>query len=195
MQSRSKHDTVAERLRRLTRNQLGLSRVGSSPAGVVFFLFLSLYPVSSLGLSLYPVRHQPSCFVSIPFLVFLSRCINSQIRNRRLTNSPAGVGSFLICLSILSLLTVALLFCLHTFSSFLIQMYQLQSMLLVELDRNCVVCDVRTSRNSKNNGSDCQESYVVDAECQLDVQQDSQLFSLPQSSVATAAYLYVLRII
>jgi hypothetical protein len=27
-------DTVAERLRRLTRNQLGLSRVGSSPASV-----------------------------------------------------------------------------------------------------------------------------------------------------------------
>ena len=28
------NDTVAERLRRLTRNQLGLSRVGSSPASV-----------------------------------------------------------------------------------------------------------------------------------------------------------------
>ena len=33
-------DTVAERLRRLTRNQLGLSRVGSSPAGVENFFFV-----------------------------------------------------------------------------------------------------------------------------------------------------------
>jgi hypothetical protein len=40
---RSNHDTVAERLRRLTRNQLGLSRVGSSPAGVAFYLFLLFF--------------------------------------------------------------------------------------------------------------------------------------------------------
>ena len=35
------NDTVAERLRRLTRNQLGLSRVGSSPASVGIFLVKS----------------------------------------------------------------------------------------------------------------------------------------------------------
>jgi hypothetical protein len=44
MKSRSNYDTVAERLRRLTRNQLGLSRVGSSPAGVALFL-LSFHPL------------------------------------------------------------------------------------------------------------------------------------------------------
>ena len=32
----NENDTVAERLRRSTRNRLGLSRVGSSPAGVAF---------------------------------------------------------------------------------------------------------------------------------------------------------------
>ncbi len=36
IQSLFPEDTVAERLRRSTRNRLGLSRVGSSPAGVVF---------------------------------------------------------------------------------------------------------------------------------------------------------------
>jgi hypothetical protein len=40
---RSNHDTVAERLRRLTRNQLGLSRVGSSPAGVAFLSFCPIF--------------------------------------------------------------------------------------------------------------------------------------------------------
>ena len=34
-------DTVAERLRRSTRNRLGLSRVGSSPAGVEILLFVA----------------------------------------------------------------------------------------------------------------------------------------------------------
>ena len=36
-------DTVAEWLRRLTRNQLGLSRAGSSPVSVVFFTNLLLH--------------------------------------------------------------------------------------------------------------------------------------------------------
>ena len=36
----STKDTVAERLRRSTRNRLGLSRVGSSPTDVEFFLAL-----------------------------------------------------------------------------------------------------------------------------------------------------------
>ena len=38
------NDTVAERLRRSTRNRLGFSRVGSSPAGVDNFL-----PIESLA--------------------------------------------------------------------------------------------------------------------------------------------------
>jgi hypothetical protein len=43
--SASKHkDTVAEWLRRLTRNQLGLSRVGSSPTSVELFTPVNILP-------------------------------------------------------------------------------------------------------------------------------------------------------
>ena len=37
VQNQREYDTVAERLRRSTRNRLGFSRVGSSPAGVDTF--------------------------------------------------------------------------------------------------------------------------------------------------------------
>jgi hypothetical protein len=40
---RESRDTVAERLRRLTRNQLGLSRVGSSPASVGLLLLSYIF--------------------------------------------------------------------------------------------------------------------------------------------------------
>ena len=62
-------DTVAEWLRRLTRNQLDLFRVGSSPTGVVYILFYLFQKFSSRGI-LQVLFHYLSYFSeSIPFLV------------------------------------------------------------------------------------------------------------------------------
>lgn len=44
----SKSDTVAEWLRRLTRNQLGLSRAGSSPVSVAYFFYFLLSSMDAL---------------------------------------------------------------------------------------------------------------------------------------------------
>ena len=41
----AEEDTVAERLRRSTRNRLGFSRVGSSPAGVDIFILCQDFTV------------------------------------------------------------------------------------------------------------------------------------------------------
>jgi hypothetical protein len=61
-------DTVAERLRRLTRNQLGLSRVGSSPASVdIYFLVQNTFTIDHKTTYIY-LHSSSTYFISGSFL-------------------------------------------------------------------------------------------------------------------------------
>lgn len=63
-------DTVAERLRRLTRNQLGLSRVGSSPASVDLFYHKHFYHKHSLFSTIpHPIHIPTSYSLSLPLFL------------------------------------------------------------------------------------------------------------------------------
>ena len=78
--NRDNPDTVAEWLRRSTRNRLGLSRVGSSPTGVVLLILFS-----NLVLPSHPTIHSIGWDTCILFTIFIKQtstqmlCLSSSL--------------------------------------------------------------------------------------------------------------------